>query len=580
MSCPGYAQADTTGHDATVTFETAAALASRNSDVGALPAAERLPSEFGGYRVVRVLSRSEWVTTAVVHAPGETRVARIFSTACPTAIIDNELAAHSVVARAEPVLREHAVALHDLVTLPDGRLALILDLASGPALDDVLVARRGHLAIGEAITILAPLADALEAAHGVGLTGVAFTTAHVRFSAAGAPVVVRLTDARPGPVLPDRFRALEPAYVHDTEMFQQLGAAVTAAVVDADRPGLAATLAAPRRARPLSAALFDLAPPVPVLLHASVVADGERVPAVSLNPAVPGLPAEPAPPTPVTSMPSTPSSALVAPTGAPAAPRCVVAALDTLAVLGLPTSLVERVRAVAERSVARVASSGVITAPVIERLRAVRRGYVIAGAGGIVALVAALALVATGAGTGTGAEVVSVTESSGGASEPPAEEGARNNSLSTTSAASESSTRALDVLEPESLVDPSPDEWPAIADELIERWLECHAALANADPRVDLGCVSEVVHAGSAAERLIGDSDSRHVTLERWHELGGESVVVERMGGAALIDLLVPAANSTTAPATRALTTAASLLVVRSEAGWRVRDVLVDDPVD
>ena len=72
----------------------------------------------------------------------------------------------------------------------------------------------------------------------------------------------------------------------------------------------------------------------------------------------------------------------------------------------------------------------------------------------------------------------------------------------------------------------------------------------------------EVVHDGSAAELLIMTEDPRHELLERWSALSGDAVVVERMGAAVLIDLVT------------AGTTTASLLVVRSEAGWRVRDVI------
>jgi hypothetical protein len=92
----------------------------------------------------------------------------------------------------------------------------------------------------------------------------------------------------------------------------------------------------------------------------------------------------------------------------------------------------------------------------------------------------------------------------------------------------------------------------------------------------------------------LGVDDTRHSTLESWQAQGGEVVVVERMGGAALIDLVLPTASAsetsmnaptssataspaTASPATESpATTAASLLVVRSEAGWRVRDVLDD----
>jgi hypothetical protein len=56
--------------------------------------------------------------------------------------------------------------------------------------------------------------------------------------------------------------------------------------------------------------------------------------------------------------------------------------------------------------------------------------------------------------------------------------------------------------------------------------------------------------------------------LQRWHEGARDAVVAENMGGAVLIDLV-----GTTA-VTTSTTTTASLLLVRSEAGWRVRDVL------
>ena len=74
---------------------------SRTADVHAVSASDVVPSEFGGYRVVRVISRSECATTANVRGMGETRVARIYSAACPTALIDRELVVHDVVARAE-----------------------------------------------------------------------------------------------------------------------------------------------------------------------------------------------------------------------------------------------------------------------------------------------------------------------------------------------------------------------------------------------------------------------------------------------------------------------------------------------
>ncbi|MBX9719186.1 MAG: hypothetical protein K2X36_10150, partial [Microbacteriaceae bacterium] len=190
------------------------------------PGAAPLPSTIDGDRVVRVLSAGERAVTALVHGEGLTRVARILDAACPESLADAEIALHETVRSAPPALREHAVALDDLVTLPDGRLALLIEQVAGPVLVDVLAARRGGLALGEAVTLLAPLAEALEAAHAVGLTSIDLSPSTVRVRTSGAPVVVRLQQARVGPVLPQRLRDLEPAYAADRAALARLGADV------------------------------------------------------------------------------------------------------------------------------------------------------------------------------------------------------------------------------------------------------------------------------------------------------------------------------------------------------------------
>ncbi|MDO9590256.1 MAG: hypothetical protein Q7J04_03850, partial [Microcella sp.] len=75
-------------------------------------------------------------------------------------------------------------------------------------------------------------------------------------------------------------------------------------------------------------------------------------------------------------------------------------------------------------------------------------------------------------------------------------------------------------------------------------------------------CAATVVHRESAAATLITAADDRHSALRQWQREQGELVVIERMGAAVLVDLI------TTAKVT------ASLLLVRSEAGWRIRDVI------
>ena len=60
---------------------------------------------------------------------------------------------------------ENLVAVHDLLTTVDGRLALVLDLVSGGTLRELL-RQRGSLPAAEAAELLAQVADGLAAAHG------------------------------------------------------------------------------------------------------------------------------------------------------------------------------------------------------------------------------------------------------------------------------------------------------------------------------------------------------------------------------------------------------------------------------
>lgn len=576
-------------HDAVVTHEpTALTPAGLPGDVSALDD-DGVPSEFGGYRVVRLLSRSAQALTAVVFASNETRVARIFSRSCSDADIDASVSVFDRIASADPVLRDHVVTLDDLVTLDDGRLALIVDHVAGPALSDVLAMRRDGLELGQAVTILAPLVDAIEAGHAVGLTGLDPHPDSVRFTAAGAPTIVRVTDAHAGPVLPERFRALEPAYARDADALEHLGAAVAAAVSPSDRPALLAALGAAARGRSVSAALFDLATPVPVEFRA---VGAHPVP----SPSLPGAPRE---------LPVVPGAdadararVQVATTGAVDATTTTAepvptqqgawadSLIDTLRVLGLPSSVVERVQAtVARLGAARGALVAAVTASPWRRIGTVRPRFVLAGVGGAIALIAALA-VTVGAGSEAAVPTTEPATGSASAEQQPA-------TLPTTTSAVPASgpdVPSSGATSPESAVDPEPDEWPAIVGELVSRWVECRAARASGSttPALErsenVSCSFTVAHADSAAERLLSVDDARHATLASWQAQGGEVVVVERMGGAALIDLVMPTTSATEtsldatqSPATTSpATTAASLLVVRSEAGWRVRDVLDD----
>jgi hypothetical protein len=112
---------------------------------------------------------------------------------------------------------------------------------------------------------------------------------------------------------------------------------------------------------------------------------------------------------------------------------------------------------------------------------------------------------------------------------------------------------------PELHESPKPEQWGEVVGTLVARWLSCR------DGGSPAACAQESTQKGSSAEAALmeaGESVPR--ALREWSAGGGELVVLERMGAAVIVDLVGPE------------TTTASLLLMRNEAGWRVRDVLVE----
>ena len=521
-----------------------------------------MPFELGGYRVVRILGGGRHTVTALVHADGESLVARVFSSVCSTAVIDAEVAVHDAVRTAATALSEHVAVLKDLVTLPDGRLALLFQHVTGPQLADVLSSRATDFTLGEAVTVLAPLAEAIEAAHVRGVTGLSLDPDAVRLSASGAPMILRVRDAVAGPVLPERFRAVELQYLADLAALEQLGAAVVTSLIETDRLALRAALRSSALGRPLAHALFDLAEPRPVrwdvpqpsspLTPAAPEHGGQEAAKTFLAVGVSGAERdinEPGIDEPGTRSrrggtdPGSESQAVTRP-----AAELII---DTLTSLGLPQALVAAIRS-ALYGVARVAANGMTLVGRVRQLRPrrnnvegtrVRPRFMAAGAAGLAALLIAVVLAA-----GFESEVENPLTIEPVSVEPKPDPSNSDPSNSDPSNPGPSSA-------PEYIEHPEPEQWAGIIDALVGRWLTCSAA----DP---ITCGAEVVHSGSTAELLLTSPDYRHALLQNWHDAGGESIVVERMGGAVLVDLLQAEART------------ASLLVVRSEAGWRLRDVI------
>ena len=484
--------------------------------------------EVGGFRVVRVLSTSAAALTVVAHADGETVTVRVLHHATSDAEIDSEVAISDAVSRAGGQIGDHLALITDLTTLGDGRVALFSAHLAGPRLDSVLHSHAGRLTLGEAITVLAPLAGALDGAHRLGITGLPLTADSVRFSAAGAPVLTRRHGARLGPVLPDRFRDHEPAYAADFDAFDALGATIASATEAAQRPALHAALR--QRGPALLHALFDLAEPQPLPLDRGAQSPSEPLAVVKATGAIAMIDTERSAP-----HPSVPLTVL---------PERFEALVSAAEATGLPREITLLIRGSAERLARGVGDvRDAVTRRLPSAVTVVRPRFLLVGFAGAAAIT--LAIVVLGhshAPVNDRAEAPSVA-SEAGAPEPAAESPPH-------------SVVAGGLAETE--LHPDPELWVPLVSELVDRWFTCVTTSDLVHPE----CVASVAHAGSAAERLIATSDPRHDALRQWRQVGGTVVVTERMGAAVLVDLITPD------------TTAASLLLVRSEAGWRVRDVI------
>ena len=102
--------------------------------------------------------------------------------------------------------------LVDVGTLPDGRTCLVLEQLTGGALTGLLTGRR-RIHPGEAVTILAPVAAALAELQAIGLTHPAVNLSNILFDSTGRPVLTGLGElqALPGPGR-GRPEALEAAH--------------------------------------------------------------------------------------------------------------------------------------------------------------------------------------------------------------------------------------------------------------------------------------------------------------------------------------------------------------------------------
>jgi hypothetical protein len=154
------------------------------------------PPVVPGYAVSRPVGRGATGTVwAAVEEDGGTEVA--LKIPDPAAYQPAELLAQAAreIAVLEGVAAEHVVRLRRIVHLPGGGVALVLDLAEGGSLAD-LVAARGRLGEGEVATVCTALATALAELHDAGVIHGDLTAGNVLFTREGKPMIADFASAR------------------------------------------------------------------------------------------------------------------------------------------------------------------------------------------------------------------------------------------------------------------------------------------------------------------------------------------------------------------------------------------------
>lgn len=496
----------------------------------------------GGYRLVRRLgsgSRAEvWLGSGGSRggerspgggSPGTVAV-KVYRPQTPARSIDVELEA---LARAS---HRHLLRLDDVSTAPGGLPCLILQRLSSLSLARLLTS--GPLPAGEAVTILAPLALAVAELHRVGVAHGSIRPAVVRFDADGAPVLAGFGSAVlfgefPVPPqessLPPALLAGQEAVIDDLDRLTALCLATLG-----EETGLSGWLRkAPRQdpapfAAELADRMFALAEPRPVRFGRSAT----DAPPDAVPPRIGGVERSGPEPGPT--------------------PEPEVAPSVSSAIVG---RFFDRIGGLLDRG-----SISTARARVVEVLRPVRRPvWIVAG---VVAacVVAAAALLPSGESTGEPATVMGDADSGTGTG------------------------RIADV----AVADAGPID-PAIAgDDPLAAATALLAARAACFATGSVQCLDGVDQAGSAAleadayaVRMAqeGGTDSTGAGHAASGFEGATLSVVERLGDSVLLTV-EPVTMSTGTGSTGTGSTGAgatTLLVIRIEAGWRIRDLVPED---
>ena len=502
----------------------------------------------GGYRLVRKLGAGERAEIHLGHAgsrepPGGDRIAaiKVYRPATDDASIDREIEA---LARASS---RHLLELKDLATGPDGRPCLILPrLGSGTLAR--LLALRGTVRPGEAVSVLVPLVEAIRELHRVGVAHGAVTAGSVLFDERGAPVLARFGTVSLIGDFPaiDHGHSLTPAQLDENPgaILDRIGLGQLISIVldclDTGAPpgSVAALRDRIGRLPPTDAELeglvdliFALAPALPIRFDDDGLLDDDGVPSSGLL----GLGARnPAPAPRLIARPSLES--------ADGGERSD----ESLPSWALPTEIGAR----DEHPLA------ILRSKALALLAPVRTPVWIAGGAGLGALVIALTVIpAAHSGPVSGAAPAASPSSSSLSVSSPS-----RSAIATASPAAAASP----IPEPAAVPAIEGEDPLAAARALLAARTRCFAAKS-------LTCFDSVDQAGSAvieADRELFRRVKKGVPLPAEATLEGFTPrLVQQLGDSAIIQLVDAAGSAVTQK------NPAPLLLVRSEAGWRIRDL-------
>lgn len=400
----------------------------------------------------------------------------------------------------------------DLAVRPSGALVVVWPVFPAQTAQELL-RERGWITPGRVVTLVYPIAESLHELHRGGVTLGSVCVDQIGIDASGMPILAESETARRSPSLPAEWRERDPHYAADRSQFAELCAQL--------------------RDRLRSAGWRDAAESLPDA--STLLADPDALTRWSAAEPLRGQSrASEAPMTPPLSAAS-----------AGGVPPQVAGAAGTNVDTGDGVAAERRAEGVLVRVSRQLGLPGELRTALAEsasglalRVTRLRRALTALSPRRLAAFAALASVVVA---------VVVSTALSGGDGEP--QEAAVSSRDSPDTNAEPPASAADD---PTAVADP--DDWALVVENLISRWRQC-----THDARV---ICDEAVHAGAplSSPGASGFGDTIGAVETALSDPAGEFALVERSGDVAVVVASVPEM----APA--------SLLLMRSEAGWRIRD--------